>query len=85
LIDPPFFHEPSGTIRFFTEIDGQVVGASITPQTLHHRFRPDGIGEDPMETYRANHVPIAAAVRRRVAAGSLAPVMLREHDLRTDA
>jgi hypothetical protein len=85
LIDPPYLHEPSGTIRFFTDIDGTVVGASISLQTLHHRFRPDGTGEDPMETYRVNRAPIAAAVRRRVAAGSLEPVMLREYDLRADA
>ncbi len=85
MIDPPYIHEPSGTVRFFTEIDGAVVGASISTRTLHHRFRPDATGEDPMETYRTHLAPIAEAVRRRVAAGSLEPVMLREYDLRPDA
>jgi len=35
-----------------------------------------------METFTANLPEIEAAVRRRLAAGSAEPVMLREHDLR---
>ena len=85
MIQPPFFHEPSDSVRFFTLIDEVSVGASISRATLHHRFRPDAKGEveDPMETFRANAQVIEAAVRRRVAQGSIEPVMLREFDLRS--
>jgi hypothetical protein len=34
-----------------------------------------------MTTYQAHSEEIHAAVRRRVANGSIEPVMLREHDL----
>jgi len=77
----PFFHPGSGEIRFFVEIDGEAVGASITKQTLHYRFCRTEQGDDPMATYVAHADDIEAAVRRRVAAGSLKPVLLREFDL----
>ena len=38
-------------------------------------------GGTALATYLANAAEIDAAVRRRVAAGSIEPVMLREHDL----
>jgi hypothetical protein len=79
---PPFFHEPSGTVRFYTEIRGIPVGGSISRETLHHRFTPQAVGEDPMATYTAHAQVIEQAVRRRVASGSIEPVMLREFDLR---
>ena len=76
-----FFHEASGTVRFWVQVDTQWVGASIGQHTLHHRFRPEGRDENPMETF-ASHTPaIEEAVRRRVAAGAWEPVMLREFDL----
>lgn len=82
---PPCIHDSSGAIRFYTEIDGIAVGALIGTSTLHYRYRPDASGEDAMETYLANAADIEAAVRRRVAAGSIEPVMLREADLRPAA
>jgi len=69
-------------VRFWIPIDGQLVGASISRETLHYRFRPTAKGDDPLETYTANAADIAAAVVRRVAQGSIEPVMLREFDLR---
>jgi hypothetical protein len=77
-----FFHEDSGAVRFWVPIDGQLIGASISRETLHYRFRPTAKGDEPLETYTAHASDIAAAVARRVAAGSLEPVMLREFDLR---
>lgn len=85
MSDAPFFHEASDSVRFWTLIGAEQVGATISRATLHYRFRPDAQGEDPLETYRAHAGVIEAAVRRRVAAGSREPVMLREHDLRADA
>ena len=80
--DAPFFHESSGTVRFWVEVNGVPLGASVSREALHHHYRPTAQGEDPLETYQANAADIEAAVRRRLAQGSREPVMLREYDLR---
>jgi hypothetical protein len=82
MSDPPFFHESSGTVRFWILVDGQPLAASVSREALHYRYRSNAQGEDPMETYRDNAADIEAAVRRRLAQGSREPVMLREYDLR---
>ena len=78
----PFFHEPSGTVRFWVLVDDHPVGASIGRQTLHYRFQPLRSDDDALETYLQNSVEIDAAVRRRYAAGAREPVMLRDPDVR---
>jgi hypothetical protein len=82
---PPFFHESSGTVRFWVRIDGKLIGASVGRTALHHRYRPTAQDDDPIETFRAHIADIEAAVRARVAQGSIEPVMLREYDLRPGA
>ena len=82
MTQAPFFHSDSGAVRFWVPIDDQVVGASISRETLHHRFRPGVQGDDPLETFNTYSSDIIAAVKRRVAQGSIEPVMLREYDLR---
>ena len=77
----PFFHLPSGTVRFWVLVDGVPVGASIRKETLHYRWRAQVNDDDPLETYMANAAEIADAVRRRVAGGSIEPVMLRDPDV----
>jgi hypothetical protein len=81
---PPFFHESSDTVRFWVRIDERWMGASVGRGALHHRFRtaPD---DDPLKTFAAHQSEIEAAVRVRVAQGSIEPVMLREFDLRKTA
>ena len=76
-----FFHESSGTVRFWVLVGEKVVGASVSREALHHRYRPTAQGEDPLETFLANLADIEAAVRRRDAQGAREPVMLREYDL----
>jgi hypothetical protein len=61
--------------------DGSYVGATISKETLHYRFRGSLSGSDAVATYAANSEVIDAAVRRRVAGGSIEPVMLRERDV----
>jgi hypothetical protein len=78
----PFFHMPSGTVRFWVSVDGQLIGASIGKETLHYRYKPNASDDDPLETYLANSAGIDEAVRRRVATGSVEPVMLRDPDVR---
>jgi hypothetical protein len=77
-----YFHHDSGAVRFWVSINGHLIGASVSREALHHRFRPTAQGEDPMETFTAHASDITAAVERRVAQGSIEPVMLREFDLR---
>jgi len=80
-----FFHEESGSVRFWVEVDGAVVGATITRQTLHYRYKPDSGNDEALATYLQNAAEIDAAVRRRVAGGSREPVMLRDFDVRWEA
>jgi hypothetical protein len=78
----PFFHEESGAVRFWVLVDdGSLVGATIAKETLHYRFRGDLDGANALATYTAHQVEIDDAVRRRVARGSIEPVMLREVDV----
>ena len=78
----PQFHDESGALRFWVALEGGgQIGASITARALHYRFQGQLNGADALATYNAHRSEIDAAVRRRVAAGSIEPVMLREHDL----
>ena len=76
-----FFDQASQEVRFYVDVSGSSVGASIGKATLHYRFRADSRTDEPLQTFTAHRAEIEAAVRRRVAAGSLQPVMLRENDL----
>jgi hypothetical protein len=77
-----FFHEPSGAVRFWVATDdGSFTGASISKETLHYRFKADISGANAVAIYAAHRVEIDAAVRRRIARGSIEPVMLREADV----
>jgi hypothetical protein len=82
MSQPPFFHQPSGTVRFWVLVDELHIGASIGKATLHYRYAPQKVDEDPLVTYTQNAAEIDAAVRRRVATGSREPVMLRDWDVR---
>jgi hypothetical protein len=79
---PPFFHDESGAVRFWVQVGDACIGASIGKVTLHYRYRPLRTDDDPLATYLAHAAEIDAAVRRRVAAGSREPVMLRDWDVR---
>lgn len=78
----PFFHEPTDSVRFWVPVGDKLVGASIGRNTLHYRYEPTRTDDDPLATYTAHAAEIEAAVQRRVAAGSIEPVMLREYDVR---
>ena len=78
----PYLDDASGTIRFEVNIDGAPVRASVNRSALHYCYRPEAQGEDPLQTFTAHLAAIEDAVRRRVAQGSLDPIMLREFDLR---
>ena len=83
MSDAPYFHDASGTVRFWVGVEGgNHVSASIGREALRYHFRT-AEGADSLETF-GRHVPeIEAAVRRRLAQGAMEPVMLREHDMRS--
>lgn len=77
----PFVHEESGAVRFWVQTaSGDAVGAIVRKEALHFRFRAAASGADVLETYRNHQGEIDAAVLRRIAAGSIEPVILREAD-----
>lgn len=82
MAQPPYFHEPTGAVRFWVQVGDVSVGASIGKETLHYRYHANRTDDDPLTTYTSNAAEIDAAVRRRVAKGSIEPVMLREPDVR---
>lgn len=81
-LPPPFFHQDSETVRFWVQVPGGVpIGAILTKPLLHYRFDAKPDGSDAVAIYERHRSDIDAAVLRRVASGSIEPVMLREHDL----
>lgn len=83
LLPESYFHEDSGSVRFWVRNDaGEFVGASVRKETLKYRYDlAIGGGADALKAYQAHREEIDAAVRRRIARGSIEPVMLREPDL----
>ena len=78
----PFFHEDSGAVRFWVLDDAnQIVGASVSKEALHYRFHSGLAGTEALASYLLHQGEIDAAVRRRIASGSIEPVMLRERDM----
>jgi hypothetical protein len=78
-----FFHLESGKLRFWvSQDDGSSIGATISKETLHYRFGGAVDGENALAIYEAHRTQIDEAVRKRRAAGSLEPIMLREFDVK---
>ena len=78
----PYFHDDSGSVRFWVHSGALAyVGASIRKEILHYRFKSANNAAEAVDTYRAQQASIDAAVQRRIAQGSIEPVMLREADL----
>jgi hypothetical protein len=83
-VDPPeaYFHDDSGSVRFWVQSGPLAfVGASIRREILNYRFKSASNAAEAVDTYRAQQTSIDAAVLRRIALGSIEPVMLREADL----
>lgn len=76
-----FFDLASGSVRFWVDVDQVPVGAIISKETLHYRYRPDRMDDVALETYSAHVAALHAAVRLRVRAGAREPVILRSPDI----
>lgn len=76
-----FFHEESGAVRLWVRTEaGGCMGAIARKAVLHYRFGAALDGVDALKTYQDHRQEVDAAVLRRIAAGSLEPVILREAD-----
>lgn len=76
-----FFDLASGTVRFWVDVDQGSVGAIVSKETLHYRYRPDRLDDVALETYSAHMAALHAAVRLRFRAGAREPVILRSADI----
>jgi hypothetical protein len=78
-----FFHEESGAVRFWVRTAaGGWMGAIARKQVLRFRFGAMESGDDALKVYQDHQHEIDATVLRRVAAGSIEPVILREADFK---
>ncbi len=78
-----FFHEDSAAVRCWVrKPDGGSVGAIVRKELLHYGFGGRFDGGDALVTFHAHRPAIEAAILRRVAGGSIEPVLLREADLK---
>ena len=78
----PFFHQDSGCVRFWVPIAGIAVGAAVNRETLQRLDEGPSVAGDPLVAFREYQAEIEDAVRRRVAAGAIEPVVIRDPDLR---
>ncbi|MDP9877571.1 hypothetical protein J2W25_001877 [Variovorax boronicumulans] len=82
MSDTPYFHDASGSVRFWVGVEGSwFVSASIGREALRYHFCT-AENADPLETFGHHVDEIEAAVRRRLSQGAMEPVMLRENDLK---
>jgi hypothetical protein len=77
----PYYDPGSATVCFWVEVGDTLVGATIGKSTLHYRWHKNSSTDDPLSTYTQNAAEIDAVVRRRLAAGSREPIMLRDADV----
>lgn len=76
-----YFDDAAGVVYLWVRTAaGFPMGAMLRKEVLHFRFGADISGVDAMTTYQHHRTEIEAAVLRRIAAGSIEPVLLRESD-----
>jgi hypothetical protein len=76
-----YFNESSNVVYLWVRAaEGPPVGAMLRTRVLHFRFGAAMSGADSLTTYQSHRAEIDAAVLRRVASGSIEPVLLREAD-----
>jgi hypothetical protein len=85
LTDPAlpqaYFDDCAGVVYLWVRTAaGFLMGAMLRKEVLHFRFGAALSGVDALKTYQQHRAEIEAAVLRRIAAGSIEPVLLRESD-----
>ena len=78
--DDAFYDLASGSVRFWVVVPDGHIGASIAGEVLRYRYHGGGSHADPLLTYLDHVDEIDEAVRRRRAAGSREPIMVRVPD-----
>jgi hypothetical protein len=76
-----YFDDIAGIVYLWVRTAaGLPMGAMLRKEVLHFRFGAAMSGVDALKTYQHHRTEIEAAVLRRIAAGSIEPVLLRESD-----
>jgi hypothetical protein len=76
-----YFDDTAGMVYLWVRTDaGFPMGAMLRKEVLHFRFNAAMSGEDALTTYQQHRAEIDATVLRRIASGSIEPVLLRESD-----
>jgi hypothetical protein len=81
-LPPPLFRPDPGDLCVWVALpDRTPIGVILSRQVLLYCFQARPDGSDAVVRYEAHRAEVEAAVLRRVAAGSIEPVILRENDL----
>lgn len=76
-----YFDDANGVVYLWVRTAaGLPMGAMLRTRVMHFRFGAAASGVDALKTYQHHRAEIEAAVLRRIASGSLEPVLLREAD-----
>jgi hypothetical protein len=86
VVDDPalpqaYFDDTAGVVYLWVRtLAGFPMGAMLRKEVLHFRFHADMSGADALATFQQHRPEVEAAVLRRIASGSIEPVLLRESD-----
>ena len=81
----PIFHDAARTVRFWVPVNGVAVCAMVDEATLRCCFVPPQPRESALSLVGAHQKELDDIVRRKIAAGSVEPVMLHDSDFPIDA
>lgn len=76
-----YFDDATGVVYLWVRTAAGIpMGVMLRKEVLHFRFGAEMSGVDALKTYQHHRAEIEATVLRRIAAGSIEPVLLRESD-----
>lgn len=76
-----YFDDYTGAVHFWVHAGSGVwTGAMVRKEVLHFRFDVPTGRDEALRAYADHRAEIESAVLRRLATGSLEPVLLRETD-----
>ena len=79
-----YFDDAAGVVYLWVRTAAGIpMGAMLRKEVLHFRFGAAMSGVDALKTYQHHRAQIEATVLRRIAGGSIEPVLLRESDFGT--
>ena len=79
------FRETAHIVRFWVQVDGRLVCAMVSDTSLRCCLAPAEPRKAALAIFGEHLAELDEMVRRRVAAGSVEPVMLQDSDFPIDA